>query len=141
MNATVRHRDFFHGMFTWISGLSDAGNAGTLDDIHRFWAADARIITCGHVRAAGIEELRKHFGIYPQQYEEVEIREPYYTYLESGDEVVIEYDILIRGRHREGAAGDGDTGRQEFRVIAVFSIADGRISEMRQVSGARAGDA
>ena len=141
MNATVRHRDFFHGVFTWISGLSDAGTAGTLDEIHRFWAADARIITCGHVRAAGIGELRKHFGIYPQQYEEVEIREPYCTYLEAGDEVVIEYDILIRRRHREGAAGDGDTGRQEFRVIAVFSVTDGRISEMCQASGARAGDA
>lgn len=141
MNATVRHRDFFHGMFTWIAGLSDAENAGTLDDIHRFWAADARIITCGHVRAAGIEELRKHFGIYPRQYEEVEIREPYYTYLESGDEVVIEYDILIRGRDGEGAAGDGGSGRREFRVIAIFSITDGRISEMRQVSGVRAGDA
>ena len=141
MNATVRHRDFFHGMFTWIAGLSDAENAGTLDDIHRFWAADARIITCGHVRAAGIEELRKHFGIYPRQYEEVEIRELYYTYLESGDEVVIEYDILIRGRDGEGAAGDADSGRREFRVIAIFSITDGRISEMRQVSGVRAGDA
>ncbi|MFJ9374768.1 hypothetical protein [Streptomyces sp. NPDC101455] len=67
MNATVRHRDFFHGMFTWISGLSEAENAGTLDDIHRFWAADGRIITCGQAKAAGIEELRKHFGIYPQQ--------------------------------------------------------------------------
>ncbi|MEV8544308.1 nuclear transport factor 2 family protein [Streptomyces sp. NPDC051572] len=128
-------------MFTWISGLSEAENAGTLDDIHRFWAADARIITAGHVRAAGIEELRKHFGIYPQQYEEVEIREPYYTYLESGDEVVIEYDILIRGRRHEDAVGDGGTGWQEFRVIAIFSITDGRISEMRQVSGVRAGDA
>ena len=141
MNANVRYQDFFHGVFTWISGLCDAGNRGTLDDIHRFWAADARVITCGEVRAAGIEELRKHFGIYPQQYEEVEIREPYYTYLESGDEVVIEYDILIRARRREGASGDGDTDRQEFRVLAIFSIIDGRISEMRQVTGVKAGDA
>ena len=141
MNATVRHRDFFHGMFTWISGLSDAGNHGTLDEIHRFWAADGRIITCGQVKAAGIEELRKHFGIYPQQYEEVEIREPFHTYLESGDDVVIEYDILIRGRRHEGAADDGETGRQEFRVMAIFSVTDGRISEMRQVPGVRAGDA
>ncbi|WP_406118453.1 nuclear transport factor 2 family protein [Streptomyces sp. NBC_00989] len=141
MDATVRYRDFFHGMFTWISGLSDAGNSGTLDGIHRFWAADGRIVTCGQVKAAGIEELRKHFGIYPRQYEEVEIREPFHTYLESGDEVVIEYDILIRGRRHEGAADDGDTGRQEFRVMAIFSITDGRISEMRQVPGVRAGDA
>ena len=141
MNANVRYRDFFHGVFTWISGLCDAGNRGALDDIHRFWAADARVITCGHVRAAGVEELRKHFGVYPQQYEEVEIREPYYTYLESGDEVVIEYDILIRGRRDEGAADGADADRQEFRVMAIFSIADGRISEMRQVTGAKAGDA
>ena len=141
MNANVRYRDFFHGVFTWISGLCDAGNRGTLDDIHRFWAADARIITCGHVRAAGVEELRKHFGIYPQQYEAVEIREPYCTYLESGDEVVIEYDILIRRRRPEGAPDGTDADRQEFRVMAIFSITDGKISEMRQVTGVKAGDA
>lgn len=141
MNATVRYRDFFHGMFTWISGLCDAGNRGALDDIHRFWADDARIVTGGDVRAAGIEELRKHFGVYPEQYLEVEIREPYYTYLESGDDVVVEYDILIRGRRHEGAADDEDTGRQEFRVMAIFRIADGKISEMRQVTGVKAGDA
>ncbi|WP_328675319.1 nuclear transport factor 2 family protein [Streptomyces sp. NBC_00343] len=141
MNATLRYRDFFHGVFTWISGLSDAGNHGTLDEIHRFWAADGRIITCGQVKAAGIEELREHFGIYPRQYEEVEIREPFHTYLEAGDEVVIEYDILIRGRRHEGAADEGDTGRREFRVIAIFSVTDGRISEMRQIPGVRAGDA
>ncbi|MFJ9374767.1 hypothetical protein [Streptomyces sp. NPDC101455] len=71
----------------------------------------------------------------------MEIREPFHTYLEAGDEVVIEYDNLIRGRRHEGAVDEGDTGRQEFRVIAIFSIADGRISEMRQVPGVRAGDA
>ena len=141
MDANVRYRDFLHGMYTWISGLSGAENHGTLDEIHRFWAADARIVTCGQVKASGIEELRKHFGIYPQQYEEVEIREPFHTYLESGDEVVIEYDILIRGRQHEGAAGEGDARRQEFRVIAIFSVTDGRISEMRQVTAVKAGDA
>ena len=141
MNATVRYRDFFHGMYTWISGLCDAGNHGTLEEIHRFWADGGRIIICGQVKAAGIEDLRKHFGIYPQQYEEVEIREPFHTYLESGDEVVIEYDILIRGRRHEGATDEGGTGRQEFRVMAIFSITDGKISEMRQVTGAKAGDA
>jgi hypothetical protein len=137
MNATERHRDFFHGMYTWLSGLCDAENHGALDDIHRFWADDARIVTGGQVRAAGIEELRKHFGIYPEQYAEVEIREPYYTYLESGDDVVIEYDILIRGRNQEGAVD----GRQELRVMAVFALRDGKISEMRQVAGVRAGGA
>lgn len=141
MNATVRYRDFFHGMYAWISGLADAENRGTLDEIHRFWAADARIVTCGQVKASGIEELRKHFGIYPRQYEEVEIREPFHTYLESGDEVVIEYDILIRGRRHEGAADDGGADRQEFRVIAIFTITEGKISEMRQVTGVKAGDA
>ncbi|MFD4560838.1 hypothetical protein ACFWP5_42080 [Streptomyces sp. NPDC058469] len=72
MVAAVRYRDFFHGMYTWLSGLCDEENRGTLDEIHRFCADDGRIITCGQVKAAGVEELRKHFGIYPRQYEEVE---------------------------------------------------------------------
>ncbi len=57
-------------------------------------------------------------------------------YLASEDDVV-EYDILIRGRDREGAVD----GRQELRVMAVLALTEGKISETRQVTGVGAGDA
>jgi len=71
----------------------------------------------------------------------VEVREPYYTYLESGDRVVIEHDILIRTRNDDHAVIAGEAGRQEFRVTSIFSVLDGRITEMREVAAVRAGGA
>ncbi|MFJ1747900.1 nuclear transport factor 2 family protein [Streptomyces sp. NPDC088116] len=141
MNATVRYRDFFHDMYTWVSGLCDAEKHSTLDEIHRFWADDGRIITYGRVTAVGIEALRKHFEAFPQRYDKVEIREPYYKYLESGDEVVIEYDILICARDHEVDVTTGEAARQELRVMVIFSLTDGKISEMREVAAVKAGDA
>ncbi|UXX97046.1 hypothetical protein N7U49_44665 [Streptomyces sp. AD2-2] len=58
-------------------------------------------------------------------------------YLASEDDVVVEYDILIRGRDREGAVD----GRQELRVMAVLALTEGKISETRQVTGVGARDA
>ena len=140
MDTTERHRALFHGMYTWISDLCDAEKGGAIDEIHRYWADDARIVTFGRVKAAGIEALRKHFEVFPELYEKVEVREPFYTYLEAGDRVVIEHDILIRTRDGDHAVIAGEAGREEFRVTSIFSVLDGRITEMREVAVVKAGD-
>jgi hypothetical protein len=141
MDATTeRYRDLFRGMYTWISDLCDAEKGGAIDEIHRYWADDARIVTFGRVKAAGIEALRKHFEVFPELYEKVEVREPFYTYLEAGDRVVIEHDILIRTRDGDHAVIAGEAGREEFRVTSISSVLDGRITEMREVAAVKAGD-
>ncbi|MFE9606130.1 nuclear transport factor 2 family protein [Streptomyces hokutonensis] len=141
MDATTeRYRDLFRGMYTWISDLCDAEKGGAIDEIHRYWADDARIVTFGRVKAAGIEALRKHFEVFPELYEKVEVREPFCTYLEAGDRVVIEHDILIGTRDGDHAVIAGEAGREEFRVTSIFSVLDGRITEMREVAAVKAGD-
>ena len=141
MDATnERYRDLFRGMYTWISDLCDVEKGGAIDEIHRYWADDARIVTFGRVKAAGIEALRKHFEVFPGLYEKVEVREPFYTYLEAGDRVVIEHDILIRTRDGDHVVIAGEAGREEFRVTSIFSVLDGRITEMREVAAVKAGD-
>ncbi|MEV0904285.1 nuclear transport factor 2 family protein [Streptomyces hokutonensis] len=141
MDATTeRYRDLFRGMYTWISGLCDVEKGGAIDEIHRYWADDARIVTFGRVKAAGIEALRKHFEVFPELYEKVEVREPFYTYLEAEDRVVIEHDILIRTRDDDHAVIAGEAGREEFRVTSIFTVLDGRITEMREVAAVKAGD-
>ncbi|MEV0738789.1 hypothetical protein AB0I51_23235 [Streptomyces sp. NPDC050549] len=92
------------------------------------------------VKAAGIEALWKHFEVFPELYETVEVREPYCTYLESGDRIVIEHDILIRTRDGDHAVVAGETGREEFRVTSIFSVLDDRITEMREVAAVKAGE-
>ncbi|MFI6406003.1 nuclear transport factor 2 family protein [Streptomyces sp. NPDC050548] len=139
MNATERYRDLFDGMYTWVSDLCDVEKGGALDEIHRYWADDARIVTFGRVKADGIEALRKHFGVFPELYEKVRVRVPYYTYLESGNRVVVEHDILIRPRNADHAVIDGEAGREEFRVTSIFTVLDGRITEMREVAAVKAG--
>ncbi|MFJ6892673.1 nuclear transport factor 2 family protein [Streptomyces hokutonensis] len=141
MDATnERYRDLFRGMYTWISDLCDVEKGGAIDEIHRYWADDARIVTFGRVKAAGIEALWKHFEVFPELYEKVEVREPFYTYLEAGDRVVIEHDILIRTRDGDHVVIAGEAGREEFRVTSIFSVLDGRITEMREVAAVKAGE-
>jgi len=71
----------------------------------------------------------------------VEIRRPYHRYLETGDTVVIEYEIIGDLRAGETAIATDDTTRQHVRVIAVFQMRDGRVAEMREVAAANMGDA
>ncbi|MGW3104429.1 hypothetical protein [Streptomyces sp. NPDC001100] len=80
-----------------------------------YWAEDGRIVTFGRVKAAGIEALRKHFEVFPELYEKVEAREPFYTYLEVGDRVVIEHDILIRTRDGDHAVIAWEVGPSSGR--------------------------
>ncbi|WP_262063251.1 hypothetical protein [Streptomyces sp. STR69] len=34
----------------------------------------------------------------------------------------------------------GEIGREEFRVTSIFTVLDGRITEMREVAAVKAGD-
>ena len=135
------HRERLDEMYAWCEALCTGDSEHTEDDIARFWTRDARMITNGKLEAAGIPGLRKHFALFPQKYRQVEIRRPYRRYLEAGNTVVIEYEIVGELRAGETAIATGDTTRQHVRVIAVFTMRDGRIAEMREVAAANMGDA
>jgi ketosteroid isomerase-like protein len=135
------YRERLDEMYAWCEALCTGDAEYTEDDIARFWTSDARMITNGKLEAAGIPSLRKHFALFPQKYRQVEIRRPYYRYLEAGNTVVIEYEISGELRAGETAIATGDTMRQHVRVIAVFQMRDGRIAEMREVAAANMGDA
>jgi SnoaL-like domain len=135
------YRAQFDEMYAWCEALA-AGDAGyTEDDLARFWTDDARMITNGKLEAAGIPGLREHFALFPQKYRQVEICRPYHRYLEVGNTVVIEYEIIGELRSGETGIATGDTRRQHVRVIAVFNMRGGRIAEMREVAAANMGNA
>jgi ketosteroid isomerase-like protein len=135
------YRERFDEMYAWCEALCSGDARYTGDDIGRFWTDDARMITNGKLEADGIAGLSTHFALFPQKYRRVEIRRPYHRYLEAGDTVVIEYEIMGELRAGETAIGTGDTTRQHVRVIAVFTMREGRIAEMREVAAANMGDA
>lgn len=135
------YREQLDQMYDWCEALCTNDAQYTEDDIARFWTDDARMITNGKVEAAGISGLRKHFALFPQKYRRVEIRKPYHTYIEAGNIVVIEYEIVGELRTGEMAIATGDTTQQHVRVIAVFTMRDGRIAEMREVAAANMGHA
>ena len=128
-------------MYAWCEALTAGDAEYTEDDVASFWTDDARMITNGKLEAAGIPALREHFALFPQKYRRVEIRRPYHRYLEAGNTVVIEYEIIGELRAGETAIATGDTRRQHVRVIAVFNMRDGRIAEMREVAAANMGNA
>jgi ketosteroid isomerase-like protein len=135
------YRERLDEMYAWCEALC-TGDADYIDsDIARFWTSDARMITNGKLEAAGIPALREHFALFPQKYRRVEIRRPYRSYLEAGNTVVIEYEIVGELRAGETAIVTGDATRQHVRVIAVFEMRDGRIAEMREVAAANMGPA
>jgi ketosteroid isomerase-like protein len=135
------YRELLDEMYAWCEGLCTGDAQYTEDDVARFWTSDARMITNGKVEAAGIPGLRKHFALFPQKYRRVEIRRPFRGYLEAGNTVVIEYEIVGELHAGETAIATGDTARQHVRVIAVFTMRDGRIAEMREVAATNMGDA
>jgi ketosteroid isomerase-like protein len=135
------YRELLDEMYAWCEGLCRADVQFTDDDVGRFWTADARMVTNGKVEAAGIPELSKHFALFPQKYRRVEVRRPFRRYLEAGNTVVIEYEIVGELRAGERAIATRETTRQHVRVIAVFTMRDGRVAEMREVAAANAGDA
>jgi ketosteroid isomerase-like protein len=128
-------------LYTWCEALCTGDAENTEDHITRFWTHDARMITNGRLEAAGIPGLRDHFALFPKKYRRVEVRRPFRRYLEAGNTVVIEYEIVGELRVGETAIGTGDKTRQHVRVIAVFEMRDGRIAEMREVAAANIGDA
>ena len=128
-------------MYAWCEALTAGDAEYTEDDVASFWTDDARMITNGKLEAEGIAALREHFALFPQKYRRVEIRRPYHRYLEAGNTVVIEYEIIGELRAGETAIATGDTRRQHVRVIAVFNMRDGRIAEMREVAAANMGNA
>jgi ketosteroid isomerase-like protein len=134
------HRERLNELYAWCEALCTGEAAYTDDDILSFWADDARMITNGKLEAAGIPGLRKHFALFPQKYRRVEIRRPFHRYLETGNTVVIEYEIVGELRVGETAIVTGDATRQHVRVIAIFEIRDGRIAEMREVAAVNMGD-
>ncbi|MFE2416900.1 nuclear transport factor 2 family protein [Streptomyces hokutonensis] len=140
LDTTERHRDLFPGVYTWVSDLCDVENGSAIDDIHHYWADDGGIVSFGRAKAAGVEALRKHFEVFPELYEKVEVREPFHTYLEAGDRGAIEHDILIRTGDRDRAVIAREAGREEFRVTSIFTVLDGRITEMREAAAVKAGD-
>lgn len=135
------YRQRLDEMYAWCEALCTGDAEYTEDDIARFWTNDARMITNGKLEASGIPGLREHFALFPQKYRQVEIRRPYHSYLEASNTVVIEYEIAGELRAGEAAIATGDTTRQHVRVIAVFTMRDGRIAEMREVAAANMGDA
>lgn len=135
------YRAQFDEMYAWCEALAAGDAEDTEDAIARFWTDDARMITNGKLEATDIPGLRKHFALFPQKYRQVEICRPYHRYLEVGNTVVIEYEIIGELRVGETAIATGDTRRQHVRVIAVFSMRDGRIAEMREVAAANMGSA
>ncbi len=135
------YRGWLDEMYAWCEALCTGDAEYTEDDIARFWTGDARMITNGKLEAAGIPELRKHFALFPRKYRRVEIRRPFRRYLEAGNTVVVEYEIVGELRAGETAIATGDTTRQHVRVIAVFTMRGGRIAEMREVAAANMGDA
>ena len=137
----VTHRERLDEMYAWCEALCTGDATYTEGDIARFWTQDARMITNGKLEAAGIPGLREHFALFPRKYKRVEIRRPYHRYVETGDTVVIEYEIIGDLRAGETAIVTGDVTRQHARVIAVFEMRNGRIAEMREVAAANIGDA
>ncbi|MFI9389069.1 nuclear transport factor 2 family protein [Kutzneria sp. NPDC052558] len=134
MEKTVRHQEFFHALFTWCADLCAGQAKATDDEVRRFWTEDGRMVTNGRVEAAGVSALRAHFELFPQRYRTVEILVPFRRYIESGDDVAIEYDIVGELKQGAVAIATGETDRQEVRVMANFTLVDGRISEMREVA-------
>lgn len=135
------YRERFDEMYAWCEALCTGDARYSEDGIARFWTADARMITNGKLEAAGRAGLSAHFALFPQKYRRVEVRRPFHRYLEAGNTVVIEYEIVGELRAGETAIATGDTARQHVRVIAVFTMQDGRIAEMREVAAANMGDA
>ena len=135
------YRERFDELYAWCEALCNGDARYTEDEIRRFWTADARMVTNGRLEAEGIPGLRSHFGLFPQKYRRVEVRRPYHRYLEAGNTVVIEYEIVGELRAGETAIATGGTARQHVRVIAVFTMRNGRIAEMREVAAANMGDA
>ncbi|MFI9380450.1 nuclear transport factor 2 family protein [Kutzneria sp. NPDC052558] len=127
----TKHRDLVNDWFAWTADLCADPELATLGEVHRLWADNGRIVTHGAVRADGIAALEKLFGLFPSQYETVAVQQPFHTYIEAGDQVVLEFDILIGARE--------PASRQEFRVMMILSIVDGKIVEMREVSAVKAG--
>lgn len=145
MNTTSAPREAHRGrldeMYAWCESLCTGEAKNSDEEIARFWADDARMITNGKVEAAGIPELKKHFALFPERYCRVEIRKPYHLYVEAGNTVVIEYEIVGELRAGATAIGTGDVNRQHVRVIAIFEMHGGRVVEMREVAAANMGDA
>jgi ketosteroid isomerase-like protein len=135
------YREQLDDMYAWCEALCTGDAAYTEDEIARFWTDDGRMITNGKIEAAGIPDLRKHFALFPQKYRLVKIRKPYHAYLEAGDTVMIEYEIVGELHSGETAISTGEIKRQHVRVIAVFKMRDGRIAEMREVAAANMGEA
>jgi hypothetical protein len=135
------YREQLDQMYAWCEGLCTKDAQLAEDEISRFWTDDARMITNGKVEATGISGLRKHFSLFPQKYQRVEICKPYHTYVEAGNIVVIEYELIGELRSGEVAIVTGETTQQHVRVIAVFTMRNGRVAEMREVAAANMGDA
>jgi len=126
-------------MYAWCEALCTGQTQNAEQEIARFWTDDARMITNGRLEAAGIPELAKHFALFQQKYRRVEILRPYHSYVETGNTVVIEYEIIGELHAGQTAIGTGEAVRQHVRVIAIFRMRGGRIAEMREVAAANAG--
>ncbi len=137
-----RYRGFFSEVYGWFGQLCTGEVSNSDEEVARFWTDDARMITNGMVESAGIAELKEHFDKFPAKYSGIRVHEPYHRYLEVGDTVVIEYEITGETKAGEDALVFGaEDGRQHIRVIAIFTMRDGRIAEMREVAAANLGDA
>ena len=139
--STDRHRRLFDEMYSWFEDLCREQSAIPAAEVARFWTDDGRMIMNGAVEAAGLSSLQEHFDRATIKYQRVIVRRPYHVYVESGDRVVIEYEVMGDIRPGEAAFATGDTSSQHVRVIAVFTMRDGRIAEMREVAATNLGDA
>ena len=141
MAETAVFHEFFRDVYGWCSDLCSGAARATPDEVRRFWAEDGRMITNGRVEAAGVAALREHFELFPQRYREVEIRQPFHRYFEAGDNVAIEYEIVGELKQGQAAIATGEVERQHVRVIALYTMADGKIAEMREVAAKNEGEA
>lgn len=129
------HRRILEDLLGWVSARCVGAAAADRETIERQWAPSGRIIANGVLMAEGYDALERYFGKLPERYVSVTFAAPS-AYLEFGTQgVAMEYDIDAESRPgKTTIAGDTGTTAHRFHVLAVFTMHEGRIAEMREVA-------
>ena len=123
-NQGYVYRSFFERMYEWYCSMCDENVAFDRDMVAEFYNPGAKMITNNEVLYEGYDSLNDHWEKMKDHFEEMRLTEPFFQYIEAGDKVIIEYII-------EGKTKAGDPGK--VFVIAVYTMRDGKSSEMREV--------
>lgn len=116
----------FEEHFDYLAAITSGAVEHTAAAMERWWAPDVTLWTDGGLVCDGFPAMVEHYETFSERFASAAVERPFHWFREAGELVAIEFELV--------AVPAGAVEPIRIHILAVCTMADGRIAEMRQVA-------